>query len=118
MSAAKPRDQARALALGVVLMIGGERSADAEMRQQLLRVARVFRGDEIGAHEHRKRAEGNVGEIADRRRHEIERGRERSCEQVRQRLASARYDRPVCPAHSILILPVLHALRARELEAG
>ena len=33
-------------------------------------------------------------------------------------LARARNDRGEGPAHSILVLPVLHALRARELEAG
>jgi hypothetical protein len=79
------------------------------MGEQLLRVARVFRGDEVGAGEHGERAEGNVGEIADRRRHEIERGRERSCDEVGERLARARDRRAESPAHSILVLPVLHA---------
>ena len=35
-------------------------------------MARVLGGDQIGAGEHGKRAERDVGEIADRRRHEIE----------------------------------------------
>ena len=68
----QPRDQPRALTLRVVLVIRGHLAAQTEMRQQLLRVARILGGDQLGAGEHRERAQRNVGEIADRRRHEIE----------------------------------------------
>ncbi len=63
------------------------------MGEQLLRVARVLRGDEIGAGEHGKSTERNVGEIADRRRHEIEAGLQRPRDQLGECFARAR-DRP------------------------
>ena len=37
-------------------------------------VARILRRDQVGAGEHGERAKRNVGEVADRRRHEIEAG--------------------------------------------
>ena len=55
-----------------MLVIGRELARDAEMSEQLLRVAGILGGDEVGAGEHGESAERNVGEIADRRRHEIE----------------------------------------------
>ena len=37
-------------------------------------MARIFRRDQVGAGEHGESAKRNVGEVADRRRHEIEAG--------------------------------------------
>jgi hypothetical protein len=54
------------------------------MVEQLLRVTRVLYGDEISTGKHRECAERNVGEIADRRRHEIEARRKRTGDQLRK----------------------------------
>ena len=48
-------------------------------------MARIFRRDQIGAGENGKGAERNVGEIADRRRHEIEAGGKRTLELAGER---------------------------------
>ena len=48
-------------------------------------MARVLGSDQVGAGEHGERAERNVGEIADRRRHEIEAGGKGTLELVGER---------------------------------
>ena len=105
---AEPRDQPRALPLGVVLVIRRELAAQAEMRQQLLRVARVLGGDQIGAGEHRERAKRDVGEIADRRRHEIEAGRQRPRDQIGKHFARAGHGQAGRFLDSLLVLLMLH----------
>jgi hypothetical protein len=57
-----------------VFVVGRKRGLDAKMGKQLAGMARVLGRDHVGAGEHGKRAQRNVGEIADRRRHEIEAG--------------------------------------------
>ncbi len=63
---------ARALALGVVLVIGAQRSRDGIVRQQRTAVAGILAVDHIGPRQGGQRAQGDVGEVADRRRHQIE----------------------------------------------
>ena len=110
LSGAEPRHKPRAFALGIVLVIGAERAADAEMGEQLLRVPRVLGGDEIGAGEHGERPERNVGEIADRRRHEIKPGLQAAASRRSRERLAARAMRPGRePAHPFLVLLVLHA---------
>jgi hypothetical protein len=48
-------------------------------------MARVLRRDQVGAREHGKRPERNIGEVADRRRHEIEAGGKGTLELVCKR---------------------------------
>jgi hypothetical protein len=48
-------------------------------------MARVLCRDQVGAGEHGKRAERDIGEVADRRRHEIEAGGKRTLELVCKR---------------------------------
>ena len=79
------REQPRAFPRSVVLVIGSELAPDAEMREELPAVARVLGRDQVGAGEHGERAERNVGEIADRRRHEIEPGGKRPLELLGER---------------------------------
>ncbi len=55
----------------VVLVIADGRGADVEMVQQLLRVAGVFAGDELGCAEDMERAQGDVVEVADGRGDEV-----------------------------------------------
>ncbi len=52
----------------------GWRKADAEVVQQLLRLARVFAGNAINPLEHVERAQGDVAEVSNRRGDEIEAG--------------------------------------------
>ena len=70
-------------------------------------MARIFRRDQIGAGENGKGAKRNVGEIADRRRHEIEPRRKRPLELVGERGFGALKQ----PARWLLIVlfAILHA---------
>jgi hypothetical protein len=75
---------------------------------------RVLGGDEIGAGEHCESAERNVGEIADRRRHEIESGLKRPRDQLGERFARAR-DRPAQRRFVPLLVTLLwHGAIARS----
>ncbi len=55
----------------IVLVATDGRRFDLEMIQQLLRLARVFAGDAVGALQYVERAQRNVAEIADGRRDKI-----------------------------------------------
>ena len=66
-------------------MIGAELALDAEMGEELAAVAGVLGRDQVGAGKNGERAERNVGEIADRRRHEIKAWRKRPLELVGKR---------------------------------
>ncbi len=80
-------EEPRPLPRRIVLVIGREFGTDAEMAEQLAAVPRVLRRDQFGAGEHGERAQRDVAEIADRRRHEIEAGFERLREEIGQRFA-------------------------------
>ena len=80
---------ARPLALGVVLVIGAGRPRDREMGEQRAAVARVLAVDHIGPGQHGQRPQGDVGEVADRRGHHIEAGRQRPRDQLAQNLPGA-----------------------------
>lgn len=56
------------------------------MREQLAGDARVLAGHEIGALQHVERAQRDVAEVSDRRRHEIEARRQRPAGLPRLRL--------------------------------
>ena len=71
------RDEMRAHHARIVLVIGDERRGYAVMREQRPRDARVLGDHRIGRREGFQRAEGDVPQIADRRRDEIEAGRDR-----------------------------------------
>ncbi len=96
-----------------MLVIGGELSRNAKMGEQLLGVARVLGGNEVGAGEHGERSQRNVGEIADRRRHEIKAGRKRPGDEVGKNLACARNRPTHVNGGPLLVLLVLHARRPR-----
>jgi hypothetical protein len=71
------RDEARADLRRVVLVIGDERRGDLVTLQQTARDAGVLGQDRVGRRQRRQRPERDVGEIADRRRHDIEARRDR-----------------------------------------
>ena len=58
----------------VVLVAADGGGCNLEMVEQLLRLARVFAGDAVGAREHVEGAQGDVAEVADGRCDEIEAG--------------------------------------------
>jgi hypothetical protein len=60
-----------------VIVVGRERGPDAVALEQPRRDARVLAGDEIGRRERRERAQRHVTQVADRRRYQVEPGRER-----------------------------------------
>ena len=103
---------ARPLALGVVLVIGAGRARNGEMGEQRAAVARVLAVDHIGAGQHGERPQGDVGEVADRRRHHIEAGRQRPRDQLAQDLAGAvghacrRASRPSLLRHACTSPPI------------
>ena len=66
--------RARARLGGVVLMIGRERPLNAVTREQRARHAGVLGQDRIGAGEDRQSPQRHVGEVANRRRHDIKPG--------------------------------------------
>ena len=68
----EPRDEMRAHHMGVVLVIGDERRRDPVMGEQRLGDARVLGDDGVGRRQRRQRAEGDVLQIADRRRDEMQ----------------------------------------------
>ena len=102
------REQARALTLRVVLVIRGELAAQAEMREQLFGMTRVLGGDEVGAGEHRECTKRDVGEIADRRGHEIEAGRQRPRDQIGEHFARADHGQAGRLLDSLFVLLMLH----------
>ena len=63
---------ARPLLGRVMLMIGPGRRADAEVRQERAAVARVLAQHRIGARQHGDGAQGDVPQIADRGRNDVE----------------------------------------------
>ena len=67
----QPREKMRANHLGVVLVIGDQGCGYPVMGEQRLGDARILRDHRIGGGERRKGAEGNILEIADRRRHNV-----------------------------------------------
>jgi prolyl-tRNA editing enzyme YbaK/EbsC (Cys-tRNA(Pro) deacylase) len=67
-------DDARGRAL-VVLVHGDQRLREREVAQQGGAVARVLAGDRVAEGEHVERAQRQVGEVADRRGDDVERGR-------------------------------------------
>jgi hypothetical protein len=73
----KVGQDARALGIGIMLMIGAQRPIDGEMREKCAAVARILAIHDIGARESRQRAERDVAKITDRCCDEIEAGRER-----------------------------------------
>ena len=69
--------KARSLAGGVVLVVDGKRLADAVAVEEDGGDAAVLANDEIGTGQHIERAQRDVREIADRRRHRIQAGLDR-----------------------------------------
>ncbi len=69
---------------------------------------RILRRDQIGAREHGERTQRDIAEIADRSRHEVEPGRERSLDQVAQHLMRTRGDALMSLRRSAVLLSVLH----------
>ncbi len=64
--------QPRAGALGIVVVIGGQRRLDAVALHQPVGDAGVLAGDEVGAGQRLQRAHRDIAEIADRRRHDVQ----------------------------------------------
>ena len=64
-------ERARASLGGVVLVVGRERPLNAVAREQRARYAGVFGQDRVGAGQDRKRPQRHVGEVANRRRHNV-----------------------------------------------
>ena len=60
----------------VVLVAAHGRRGDGEVVEQLLRLARVFAGDAVGAPEDIEGAQGDVAEVADGSGDEVEAGGE------------------------------------------
>jgi hypothetical protein len=58
-----------------MLVHGDERLGEREVAQQRGTVARVLAGDRIAQGEHVERAQRQIGEVADRRGDDVERGR-------------------------------------------
>ena len=69
--------RARARLGGVVLMIRRERPLNAVAREQRARHAGVLGQDRIGAGQDRQSPQRHVGEVANRRRHDVKTGIER-----------------------------------------
>ena len=69
---AMPRQKFRARACRVVIVIGRQRCCDAVMIEQLSRDAGILAGNHVGAGERFQRADGDVAQISDRGRDEIE----------------------------------------------
>ena len=88
-------------------MIRSKLATQAEMGEELPAVARVLRRDQIGAGEHGKRAERNVGEIADRCRYEIETWLKRPFELVGERGCDALQQATRCVL--VVVATILHA---------
>src|SRR5581483_5954977 len=61
----------------VVLVIAGGASSDSEMIQQLLRLACIFAGDEVGFFQNMQRAQSDVFEIPNGSRNKVKARRER-----------------------------------------
>src|SRR5262245_3769622 len=76
----EPGDELRSRLGGVVLVVGGERGGDAVMVEELAGDARVLACNEVGGGEHLQRSHGDVAQIADRGRDQIEAGRQRRCD--------------------------------------
>ncbi len=68
----KPRQQGRAHALGIVLVIGLERGRDAVAVEQAMRDARVLGQHDIRLRQGRERPQRHVAEIADGRRDDMQ----------------------------------------------
>ncbi len=82
MRATRAPASSRAMSLGrmrfgIVLVIGRALGRDVVMREELKAHARVLAGDEVGRAQDAERAQRDILDIADRRRDEIEAGRER-----------------------------------------
>jgi putative endonuclease len=75
LAAREPCEHAARGGALVVLVHGNERLGDSEVAQQRSAVARVLASDGIDHREHVQGAQGQVGEVADRRRDDVERGR-------------------------------------------
>jgi hypothetical protein len=88
-------DQERSGTPGVVLVIGRERARNAMAGQQLGGDAGVLAGDHVGGGEEAERAQCHVLGVADRRRHQVEAGREAagraSCGIARRHLRATVY---------------------------
>ena len=69
-------NQMRAHHPGVMFVIGDERRRNAVMRQKEASDAGVLRNDCIGSGQGRQCAEGDVFQIADRGRHDVQTGRD------------------------------------------
>ena len=78
-------------------------------------MARVLGGDQVGAGEDRQRPERDVGEIADRRRHEIEAGASGRAIKSASTSLARRHRQANSLANSLLVLPILHR-EARDLR--
>ncbi len=69
---AQPRQQGAGLGQFVVFVQGQHRRVDTVMVQQHARAAGVLAGNDIDLGQHRQRALGNIGQIADRRGHDVQ----------------------------------------------
>ena len=76
VAGADPLDQTWPGAGGIVLVVTGEARLDLMNRQQFGGSSSVFAGDHVGAAENLQAAQGHIGGIADRCRHNIERRRQ------------------------------------------
>ena len=74
LACGKTRKQLRPRFGGIVLVIGRERRRDAVAFGELAGDAGVLAGDDVGAGEQFERAQGDVAQISDRCRHQIEAG--------------------------------------------
>ena len=73
LAAREPIDDGLGGAALVVLVHGDKRLDEPEVAQQRGAVARVLAGDRVDEREHVQRPQGDVGEVADRRRDDVER---------------------------------------------
>ena len=71
---AEPLEELRPRRRGVVIVVGRERRDDGVAIEELARHPRILAGDQIGAGKRRERAQGDIAEIADRRRHDMQSG--------------------------------------------
>ena len=72
LAVAQRGHEARAGALGIVIVIGGEAGRDAIVTDELGRHAGIFAGDQIGRGQHVQPPHGNIVEMANRGRNDIE----------------------------------------------
>src|SRR5262245_553548 len=72
----QPAQKARACGSRIVVMIGGECSADLIAVGELARDAGVLAGDQVRGCQSLEGTQRDIAEVADRRRHEIEAARE------------------------------------------